>query len=195
MCSRPLAMGLSTPRLIPVVPVGSLGRWWWSPQLHFKGGFKFLVTTRFWINWPKPRTASLPLAIRVHLTEIAGAVSGQGTLGARGSQSREIGGGLRHAVPPLPLQRQEKKNEGVESAVVASSCCALRGSGHHSAAILIEGCRSCLLQVRFGVSRQRSFLAFLGEPFSAFEVNSSLGKHDSKHHNLRRLDAVKINLP
>ena len=86
-------------------------------KLHYKGGFAFIVTTRFCINWPRPKSASLPMQVHVRLTEMSGAV-------------------------------------------------------------------------RFGVTRDNTFMAFLGEPYSSFEVKSSLGSKSTKVQNLKRLDAV-----
>jgi hypothetical protein len=86
-------------------------------KLRFKGGFSFVVTTRFWVNWPRPKSASLPMQVLVRLTELSGAV-------------------------------------------------------------------------RFGVTRDKTFAAFLGEPYSSFEVKTSLGSKTTKVQNLKRLDAV-----
>jgi hypothetical protein len=44
--------------------------------------------------------------------------------------------------------------------------------------------------VRMGVRRNKSFVSFLAEPFSIFEVDSTIGKHETKFKQLRRLDAV-----
>lgn len=86
-------------------------------NLRFKGGFSFVVTTRFWVNWPRPKSASMPMQVLVRLTEISGAV-------------------------------------------------------------------------RFGVTRDRTFVSFLGEPYSSFEVKSSFGTKSAKVQNMKRLDAV-----
>ena len=86
-------------------------------KLRFKGGFSFVVTTRFWVNWPRPKSASMPMQVLVRLTEISGAV-------------------------------------------------------------------------RFGVTRDRTFVSVLGEPYSSFEVKSSFGSKSAKVQNMKRLDAV-----
>lgn len=46
--------------------------------------------------------------------------------------------------------------------------------------------------VRMGVRKHRTFISFLSEPYSCFEVNSSLGKKETKMHNLKRLDSAVV---
>jgi hypothetical protein len=43
-----------------------------------------------------------------------------------------------------------------------------------------------------GVRKHRTFISFLSEPYSCFEVNSSLGKKETKMHNLKRLDSAVV---
>lgn len=42
-----------------------------------QGGFGFKVATKLWLNWPKPGTAHLPIAVDIHLEELSGPVSSQ----------------------------------------------------------------------------------------------------------------------
>ena len=46
--------------------------------------------------------------------------------------------------------------------------------------------------VRMGVRRHNTFVAFLAEPFSQFEVVSSLGSNNSKLQAVRALDSIVV---